>query len=263
MKMDLFMLEKEREFSRNEPVKILFIGNSATYFNDMPAAIFAPMCEAAGYDVAVTAITKSGYRLSGHIDRNDEVGKLVHAALSENKYDYVIMQDYVHITVPADYYTNVRILTAMVRENGAIPILYSVVPPLETETTYKIDYGYGLNAKSFAYKSDSASGAIATELGIGVAHAGLAVYDLMENHPELNLHHSDKRHPGVLASFVIAGTIFAAVFNHDPTKVDFVGSLDTETAAILKEAARKYSFALPEIPAEYDIGTSVGVGALP
>ena len=49
-------------------MKILFIGNSATYFNDMPTAIFAPMCEAAGYDVEVTAITKGGYCLAGHVD---------------------------------------------------------------------------------------------------------------------------------------------------------------------------------------------------
>jgi len=245
-------------------MKILFIGNSATHYNDMPTAIFAPMCEAAGYDVEVTAITKGGYHLAGHVNQNDPVGKLVHTALRETKYDYVIMQDYVHTTVPADYYTSVRTLTRMVRKNGAIPILYSVIPPLEAaEGTYGKDFGYGQNEKSFAYKSDSASRAIAAELGIGVAHAGLAVFHLMETHPELNLHHSDKRHPGALGSFVIASTIFATVFNHDPTKVDFIGSTDAETAAILKEAARKYTFDLPEIPPEYDMGASAGVGVVP
>jgi hypothetical protein len=33
---------------------ILFIGNSYTYFNDMPEKIFAPRAEAAGYPANVT-----------------------------------------------------------------------------------------------------------------------------------------------------------------------------------------------------------------
>ena len=258
--MPLFTFAAEEE---KEPMKILFIGNSATYYNDMPAAIFAPLCEAAGYDVEVTSITKGSYYLHRHINVNDAVGAQVHVALRDNKYDYVVMQDYVHATVPADYYTGVRIMTKMVRENGAVPVLYSVVPPLDGASTYDKDYGYGQDAKTFAHKSDSASTAIATELGIKVAHAGLAIYDLMENHPELTLHHTDNRHPGVLGSFVIASTIFATIFDHDPTKVDYIGSTDADTAAILKEAARKATFETPDIPAEYDMGTSVGVGTLP
>lgn len=244
-------------------MKILFVGNSAIYYNDMPAAMFAPLCRAAGYEVEVSAITRGGYYLSQHIDPSDEVGARVHEALRNNKYDYVVMQDYVHRTVPADYYTSVRILTRMVRENGAVPILYSVVPTLDGTSIYDKDYGYGQNAKSFAYKTDSAARAIANELGIDVAHAGLAVYDLMENHPELTLHHSDKCHPGALGSFVVASTIFATVFDHDPTKVDYDCGTDAQTAAILKEAARKSTFDTPEIPAEYDMGVSVGVGKLP
>lgn len=244
-------------------MKILFVGNSATYFNEMPTAIFAPLCKAAGYEVEVNSITHGGYCLSRHIDPNDEVGCKVHAALREEKYDYVVMQDFIHITAPSDYFASVRILTGMVRENGAKPILYSVIPTLDGVPLYESDYGYGQDPKSFAYKSDSASRAIAEELGISVAHAGLAVFDLMENHPELRLHHSDDLHPGVLGSFVIASTIFATIFDHDPTKVDFNGSMDVQTAIILKEAARRYTFDLPEIPAEYDMGASAGVGGVP
>ena len=43
---------------------VLFIGNSMTYFHDMPAAIFEPMAKAAGYDVAPNSY--EGVRLSFH-----------------------------------------------------------------------------------------------------------------------------------------------------------------------------------------------------
>ena len=42
-------------FSEDEMAKsILFIGNSYTFYNDMPTAIFAPMAEAAGLPLDVT-----------------------------------------------------------------------------------------------------------------------------------------------------------------------------------------------------------------
>ena len=43
---------------------ILFIGNSYTYYSDMPEKIFLPMAEAAGLDCAVTAVTVGGCTLS-------------------------------------------------------------------------------------------------------------------------------------------------------------------------------------------------------
>ena len=247
--------------TEDDPVKILFIGNSTTYYNNMPENYFAPLCEAAGYNVEVTRITSANYRLAGHINANDSIGTQVNAALRDNKYDYVVMQDAMYITTPANYYTGVRIMTNMVRENGATPILYSSIPVLEGSVFYETDYGYGQEPESYAYKTDSASRAIADELDIKVVHAGLTFYDLMVNHPELTIHHPDNKHPNALGSFAIASTIFATIFDRDPTKVDFNGGTTAETAAILKEAARKAALETPKIPAQYDMGTSVGVGS--
>ena len=40
-------------------MKILFIGNSYTYYNDMPALLESLMCEN-GYDAKIHSVTKGG-----------------------------------------------------------------------------------------------------------------------------------------------------------------------------------------------------------
>ena len=47
-------------------MRILFIGNSHTYFNDMPH-LCAELLRAAGKDVEVTMLTRGGETLHGHI----------------------------------------------------------------------------------------------------------------------------------------------------------------------------------------------------
>ena len=60
---------------------VLFIGNSYTYYNDMPKGIFEPLARAAGLPIEVTAITAGGYALSQYADPRDPYGALVDEAL--------------------------------------------------------------------------------------------------------------------------------------------------------------------------------------
>jgi len=50
-------------------MKVLFIGNSHTYFNDMPA-LFRAVCGQHGIDVHVTMLTKGGMGLDYHLRRS-------------------------------------------------------------------------------------------------------------------------------------------------------------------------------------------------
>ena len=72
---------------------VLFIGNSYTYFNDMPETCFKKAAEEAGYDVTVTAITKGGAYLYQYADSEHEQGKQLRQAISGKKYDVVVIQE--------------------------------------------------------------------------------------------------------------------------------------------------------------------------
>ena len=48
-------------------ISVLFVGNSYTYFNDMPH-MFAEICRSSGADVEVTMLTHGGKGWDFHVD---------------------------------------------------------------------------------------------------------------------------------------------------------------------------------------------------
>ena len=53
---------------QKEKLSVLFIGNSYTYYNNMPTSIFGAIAEAAGYESNVISITGGGWSLYQHAD---------------------------------------------------------------------------------------------------------------------------------------------------------------------------------------------------
>ena len=73
-------------------MRVLFVGNSHTYFNDMPA-LFAAMCERlCGEKPDVTMLAFSGRPLSWH---REEYFSL-RFALLYGRYDYCVLQQQAH-----------------------------------------------------------------------------------------------------------------------------------------------------------------------
>ena len=66
-------------------MKILFIGNSHTYFNDMPY-MFAELMRASGTEVEITMLTRGGQTIKGHIANEQTRFNILYG-----NYDYVIL----------------------------------------------------------------------------------------------------------------------------------------------------------------------------
>lgn len=242
---------------KNEKYNFLFIGNSYTHYNDMPEQIFAKILKAAGYKATVTRITKGGWYLIDSAKSTDEVGSKVESALKLRDYDYIVLQEQstCPAAMPAKFYTGVRNLVEKVRADGATPILYGTWGRKEGHSVLKNN---GWTNESMTWMISAAYEAIGAELGVDVAYAGLAFYDVYTNNKNINLYDEDLTHPNATGSYLAAMTIFAKITGVDPTTVDYNANLTDEAAAILKEAARKAVFETPEIPAEYKT-SSVGV----
>ena len=242
---------------KSKTYNFLFIGNSYTHYNDMPEQIFAKILTAAGYTAKVQRITKGGWYLIVSAKSTDEVGKQVDAALKAKNFDYVILQE--QSTCPAStpdkFYTGVRNLAEKVRADGATPILYGT---WGRKAGHSVLANNGWTNESMTWMISAAYEAIGAELGIDVAYAGLAFFDVYNNNKNINLYDEDLTHPNATGSYLAAMTIFAKITGVDPTTVNYNANLTDEAAAILKEAARKAVFETPEIPTEYKT-SSVGV----
>ena len=67
-------------------MRTLFIGNSHTYYNDMPH-IFAEICKENGVDMQVTMLTKGGMGLDYHAANEQTRFNILFG-----DYDYIILQ---------------------------------------------------------------------------------------------------------------------------------------------------------------------------
>lgn len=71
----------------------MFVGNSYTYYNDMPEVYFKKAAEADGYDVTVTAVTRGGAYLYQHADQDNEQGKRLRQEIRGVHYDVAVIQE--------------------------------------------------------------------------------------------------------------------------------------------------------------------------
>ena len=72
---------------KQDSLRLLFIGNSYTYYNDLPAMVYE-IAKTQKKKLSVKSITKGGERLRGHL-KNEKVRK----ALTEEHWDFVILQE--------------------------------------------------------------------------------------------------------------------------------------------------------------------------
>ena len=235
------MLSKDRTYN------ILFIGNSYTFYNNMPTTFFEPMAKVCGYDVRVTAITKGAYTLEKFADPTDAYGKLVHTALSASgSFDYVILQEQsVRPAVASDaFYAAVRTLAEKIRAVGAQPILFAT---WGRQTVSETLTKYELTNETMTYRLADAYASIGKELDIPVMHVGLAFYDINSNNSSINLYNNDLSHPSSEGSYLAAMTLFCGIFGVDPVTAPFSGPLSAEEDPIVRAAVAK-ALQSPQIP---------------
>lgn len=242
--LEVNMLPKDKTYS------VLFIGNSYTDYNKMPAAIFGPLAQSCGYNVEVTAITQGGYKLEQFADPEDTRGMKVAQALDgSKKFDFVILQEQSMLpaTDSGAFYDAVRKLAQAVRAVGAQPVLYCTWG--RQPGSYDLTK-YDLTNESMTWKLAAAYTAVGEELDIPVCYVGMAFYDLCNN-TGVEIYDSDRTHPSATGSHVVALTLLSSIFGVDPTTVTLPDYLSEWDIYQIQEAVKKAVFDTPEIPAEY------------
>lgn len=181
-----------------EYAKVLFIGNSLTYSNDMPDML-AALADSAGLDLRVDAITEPGAALEDHFR-----ARSAHGAIATGGYQLVILQQgpsslpesQTHLLEWTTRY-NTRI-----RAGGARPALYMVWPDISRLSFFDAVHASYSNAAS-------AVNGMFIPAGESWRIAWLA-------DPQLPLYDADQFHPSPLGSYAAALTIFCALYQQTP-----------------------------------------------
>lgn len=176
-------------------MKVLFIGNSHTYYNDMPH-LFTQLCRERGIDTEVTMLAHGGKGWDFHLEEPEVKFNIFHGG-----YDAVILQHTAHpmgdLSVMAQCG---RRLIEWVQMAGARPVLYM------TWTT-KADGEAAQPSMSNAYRK------LQEETGCELAPVGEKWWEYHLAHPEVELYASDGQHASPagsrLAASVIAETLLS------------------------------------------------------
>jgi hypothetical protein len=179
-----------------EPLRVLFVGNSYTDFNNGPA-MFAALARAA----------MPGRQVETRVSlwERSEARRI----LRSSKWDYVVLQDQsllgeglrdgqFVVNSPSLLHWGVRLFDGEIRQLGArTVILLTWSRRAEPDQQADLDFAY-----------DS----IARELGVTLAPVGRVWQRVRHDNPDLELYAPDGSHPSPLGSYLLACTLLSALF---------------------------------------------------
>ncbi len=213
--------------------RVLFIGNSYTYVNDLPGT-FAEVARSGGRDVEVGMSAVGGATLADHVASAD-----TRAALGAQPWDVVVLQE--QSETPASDATRiavfepaVRSLATTVTSRGATPLLLATWAHRDGSPAQGLtDY------RAMQDRIDAAYLGIARALGVGVAPVGTAWAAVRASDPGIELWQADGSHPSVAGTYLAACVFYAAIFGASPVGLGGGGELTSETRRALQEEAAR------------------------
>jgi hypothetical protein len=248
----LFPLLTSAQSPLPRPLKVLFIGNSYTYYNHLPqlcAGIAASMS-----DVLITdQSTVGGYTLRQHVANANTQARIQEGtpdytqSKARSSWDYVVLQE--HSQLPSNPIETV--------EKDVFPYVHSLD---------SIIHVYNPDSKLIMYctwgrKNGDASRcpdwpAVCTYTGMDsllalryaqmarVHHALLspvgAVWKyIRDTYPAIELYTQDESHPSEAGSYAAACCFYTVLFKKDPALIPYNYTLSSSDAARIREAVKK------------------------
>lgn len=175
-------------------MKIMFLGNSHTYYHDMPE-IFKRICKEKGKDVEVTMFTHPGMEYKWHLKELTEV----RFALMHGGFDYFVMQQAAHPGPPKEEtLRDAKILIEMARGYGVTPI--QTVPWCEK---------YDPDHQAIMYDIFET---VAKENSVKLNPIGRIFEDVTKNHPDIEMYWRDGEHASPYGAYANALSTFCTIF---------------------------------------------------
>lgn len=212
-----------------DTTKVLFVGNSFTYFNDLPM-VFQQLSKGAGKTVVVGSLTPGGVSVgdtaqgtSAHMNN-----PLLYDLIRSDNWDYLVLQDNQgrFVNNYGVFPSNSKVIEGHIRIRDSLIFYHpcakmlwfagwgpkSGYPPYASTGVGLIDKIYN----NYLYLLDTA--------GQVIAPIGPAWKRIISNHPSINLWDSDDTHPGPNGTFLTATVIFSTIFKTSSIISSFVAT---------------------------------------
>lgn len=206
------------------PAKVLFVGNSFTYYNNSVHNHYSALVSASGRSFDTPRVTRIMTLSGGHLPEH-RAG--LSSILRSQDWDVVVLQGHslgpISEATAEPFRVAARDFSAMIRARGARPVLFMTwAYEGKPEMTDALDHAYS---------------SLGQELGAQVVPVGLAFARVTEERPDIGLRITDGKHPTLAGTYLAACTFYAALFGQSPQGLSYSADLDAEVAAYLQAVA--------------------------
>lgn len=222
---------KTPEPAAGENPRILFVGNSHTYTNDLPV-IFSEIAGAMGHPADVQEITAGAYTLTQFADETDEVGSVVNQRLTEETWDFVILQENTNDAFSAAEEAMLPAASSLdekIRAAGGQTGILMTWTPKDGAGIMDREYVQSILAQNTI--------AVSERLDSLLIPGGVGFMRCLEQYPQIELWDEDGMHPSLEGSYLAGCIAYAVIFRESPAGCSYTAELDAETAAQLQEVA--------------------------
>ena len=208
------ILQSGNEEEEQEPsYKILFIGTSATRWNDGLDYHIEKLASSADPPLIIKAdkVIQDATPLEGLWEETP-----ARTNIEKGNYDAVVLQGALHWTFIETFHEYARKFDTVIKEAGAETVLLML---------YSIENSYAIARASqvgdcLGYvpieQIDNAHRDIAEELECKVAPWGVAFHRVLSKRPNLDLYDPDNMHPSKYGTYLAVNVVYATVFDENP-----------------------------------------------
>jgi hypothetical protein len=216
---------------REPDARVLFIGNSYTFYNNLPQMV-SDLADSAGVRIEVEAVTEGGAWLRDHL-RDGVAGERI----GSGDFDYVVIQE--QSAVPSDLnlareqmYPSAISFSSEAAAAGATLVLFETWGHLSGfSQTGHSSYNSMQNEINSTYHE------LSELLGKPLAPAGEAWQISLNSARGIRLHDPDKSHPTPEGSYLAALVIAATITGVSPEEMTADLGVPTAVANLLREYA--------------------------
>lgn len=231
-------------------LKILFIGNSWTYYNDMPG-IVKRMATASRKNTYVAEWTQGGATLAYFAqDANAE------RIIGQQKWDFVILQDGTYRIIYPENHQELagpisHLRDIILRNNPDTKILFHMLDaPRNSQTNANWPHEYA----AYTLRIVDGTKAFTQLVGLETAPVGLAWYQVVVNSPSIDLYTPDFSHPSYAGSYLMACVYYSTIFRESSENNPYIGEMPEGDARVIQSVAS-------EITLNFGSGVAVLFGA--
>jgi len=204
------------------PTRVLFVGNSLTYWND---GLFSHLERLAARAQPPIAVTTGRSVVPGAFLKSLWARPEARQAIGAKAHDVVVLQEDLPETNVEDFREHARLFVAEVRKAGARPVLLMA-------------WAYERLGWITMDEIARAHRAAATELKVDVAPVGLAWRRATQRRPDLTLLAPDGEHPSIHGTYLATAVVYATVLAKNPTGISYApAGVAAEDAQFLQNVA--------------------------